>query len=44
MRFMLAVTPMDRHFIAVNVERLGLKEEWSELLEAFKGAGGELID
>jgi len=44
MRFMLAVTPMDRHFIAVNVERLGLKEEWNELLEAYKAAGGELID
>ena len=44
MRSMLAVTKMDSRFIAVNVEGLGLKEEWKELMEAFKAVGGDAID
>lgn len=36
MRFMLAVTEMDRRFIAVQVERLGLNEQWEELLQAYR--------
>lgn len=42
--FMLAVTPMDRRFIAANVERLGLEEQWNELLEAYRATGGEDLD
>jgi hypothetical protein len=41
LRFMLAVTEVDRHFIARHVERLGLDEQWREVLEAYKATGGE---
>lgn len=41
LRFMLAVTPMDRRFIAAQIERLGLQREWEELLQAYRLTGGE---
>jgi hypothetical protein len=44
LRFMLAVTKMDRRFIEVQVERLGLMEQWNELLEAYRATGGDSLD
>ena len=44
LRFMLAVTKLDRSFIAVQVERLGLEEQWNELLESWRATGGENLD
>ena len=44
LRFMLAVTPLDRRFVAVNIERLGLQAEWDELLEAYRLTGGEALE
>lgn len=44
LRFMLAVTPLDRDFIAAHVERLGLKSQWEEVLLAYRETGGELIE
>jgi hypothetical protein len=41
---MLAVTEMDRHFIEVQVERLGLKDQWEELLEAYRATCRENFD
>ena len=41
---MLAVTPLDRRFVAVNIERLGLQAEWDELLEAYRLTGGEALE
>lgn len=43
MRFMLAVTKLDRAFIAVHVERLGLQAQWEELLQAYRLTGGEAL-
>lgn len=44
LRFMLAVTPMDQSFIAVQIERLGLQQQWDELLEAYRLTGGESLE
>jgi hypothetical protein len=44
MRFMLAVTKMDQRFTTVQVERLGLLDQWNELLEAYRATGGENLD
>lgn len=44
LRFMLAVTEMDRSFISTQVERLGLQEQWSVLLEAYRLTGGEALE
>jgi hypothetical protein len=44
MRFMLAVTEMDRRFIEVQVERLGLRGQWEELLEAYRVTYREKLD
>ena len=44
LRFMLAVTELDRRFIETNVERLGLRAEWDELQEAYRAAGGDALD
>lgn len=44
LRFMLAVTPLDRDFIATHVERLGLREQWEEVLRAYRETGGELLE
>ncbi|EDY19891.1 conserved hypothetical protein [Chthoniobacter flavus Ellin428] len=44
MRFMLAVTEMDRPFIEAQVERLGLKDQWEELLEAYRATYRENFD
>jgi hypothetical protein len=41
MRFMLAATKIDQRFIAVQVDRLGLEEQWNELLEAYRATTGE---
>jgi len=43
LRFMLAVTPLDRDFIDSHVERLGLRVQWEEVLLAYRETGGELL-
>lgn len=42
--FMLAVTKVDRSFIARHVERLGLQAQWEELIEAFRQTGGTALE
>lgn len=37
---LLAVTPLSEHFILANLDRLGLHQEWEELLEAYRARGG----
>lgn len=44
MRGMLAVTKVDRAFIEHHIERLGLAEQWAELLQAYRLAGGAPLD
>lgn len=39
-RYMLAVTPLDRAFLEQNIERLGLQPQWAEALEAYRATGG----
>ena len=42
LRFMLAVTKLDRPFIEGHIERLGLRSQWDELWEAFRQTDGQL--
>ena len=42
LRFMLAVTELDRPFIKGHIECLGLRSQWDELWEAFRQTGGQL--
>lgn len=42
LRFMLAVTKLDRTFVGEQIERLGLRLQWEELMEAFTQTGGLL--
>lgn len=43
LRFMLAVTPLDTAFVELHVARLGLQEQWQEVLRAFRETGGESL-
>ena len=43
LRFMLAVTALDAAFLQDHIARLGLSEQWQEVLIAYRGTGGAAL-